>query len=96
MPTYAVRCPDCTTTFEERRGVARADDPATCPSCGGTDATKQMGTPMVFRKGVAARALLEAPPAPAVTRAADHGSGCPCCSGRRPAIATPAETADPS
>ncbi|HEV2527229.1 MAG TPA: zinc ribbon domain-containing protein [Thermomicrobiales bacterium] len=92
MPTYAFRCPDCATTFEERRGFAHADDPATCPSCGGIGATKQMGTPMVFRKGVAARALLESPGAPPLPRAStDRGSGCPCCSGRRPAIAAPAE-----
>ena len=98
MPTYAFRCPDCTTTFDERRSFARSDDPTTCPSCGAQSATKVLGTPMVFRKGVAARALLESPGTPALARpTADHGSGCPCCSGRRPAIATPARTIpDPS
>jgi putative FmdB family regulatory protein len=97
MPTYAFRCPDCATAFDERRSFARADDPATCPSCGGTGATKQFGTPMVFRKGVAARALLEASPAPTVRTApagGAHASGCPCCSGRAPRVAAPVSDAD--
>lgn len=33
MPLYEYRCPDCDTTFEERRGFAQADDPLNCPEC---------------------------------------------------------------
>ncbi len=85
MPTYAFRCPDCTSTFDERRTFAHSDDPVTCPSCGGGQAIKQFGTPMVFRKGMAAKALLEAPgraPVATASAPAAHASGCPCCSGR--------------
>ena len=92
MPTYAFRCPDCGGGFDERRPFAQASDPATCPACGGA-AVKRFGTPMVFRKGVAARALLEAPGRPAVAAApAGHGSACPCCSGGR---AGASQTAEP-
>lgn len=90
MPTYAFRCPDCATTFEERRTFARSDDPVTCPTCGGGAAAKRMGTPMVFRKGVAARALLEAPGRAPLPVASSHAGDCPCCSGQRPAAPAPA------
>ncbi len=91
MPTYAFRCPDCGGVFDERRTFARSDDPVTCPTCGGDAAVKQFGTPMVLRKGMAARALLEAPGRPPITTAPSaHGSSCPCCSGRSPRPVVPA------
>ena len=31
MPTYEFRCATCETVFEDRRSMAAADDPATCP-----------------------------------------------------------------
>jgi putative FmdB family regulatory protein len=35
MPTlYEYRCMSCRTLFEERRPVARCNEPATCPQCG--------------------------------------------------------------
>ena len=93
MPTYAFRCPDCAPTFEERRAFAQSDAPVTCPACGGGSAARRMGTPMVFSKGVAARALLEAPGRrPAVTAA--HAGDCPCCSPRRPAATLAEARAD--
>lgn len=83
MPTYAFRCPDCGGTFDERRAFAHSDDPVTCPACGGGQAIKQFGTPMVLRKGVAAKALLESPGRrPVSTAPSAHGGDCPCCSGR--------------
>lgn len=83
MPTYAFRCPDCGTTFEERRGFAHSDDATICPECGGASATRQMGAPMFFQRGAAGRALLEAPRRATPARPATHASDCPCCSGRR-------------
>lgn len=81
MPTYQFKCPTCETTFEEKRVFARADDPATCPSCGGDGATKVFGTAMFFSPGSAAKAMLE--PKPAAKRVpVAHGAGCPCCGGR--------------
>lgn len=91
MPTYAFRCPDCGGTFDERRTFARSDDPVTCPTCGGSQAVKQFGTPMVLRRGMAARALLEAPGrAPVAAAPVAHGGGCPCCSGQSVPATTPA------
>ncbi len=31
MPLYEFRCRSCDITFEERRLMAKANDPATCP-----------------------------------------------------------------
>jgi putative FmdB family regulatory protein len=31
MPTYEFRCTTCATVFEERRSMASADEPASCP-----------------------------------------------------------------
>lgn len=31
MPLYEFRCRTCDTTFEERRPMAEANNPATCP-----------------------------------------------------------------
>jgi putative FmdB family regulatory protein len=31
MPRYEYRCPTCDTTFELRRSMAEANDPASCP-----------------------------------------------------------------
>jgi len=31
MPLYEFRCRSCDITFEERRAMANANDPATCP-----------------------------------------------------------------
>lgn len=92
MPTYAFHCPDCGGRFDERRTFVRSDDPVTCPTCGGNRAAKQFGTPMVFRKGMAAKALLEAPgrsPVATAPATPGHASGCPCCSGRGFAPASP-------
>ncbi len=90
MPTYAFHCPDCGGRFDERRTFARSDEPVSCPTCGGGRAAKQFGTPMVFRKGAAAKALLEAPGrSPVATAPSAHASGCPCCSGRGFAPASP-------
>jgi putative FmdB family regulatory protein len=96
VPLYAFRCPDCATAFDERRPFARADDPATCPGCGGTGASKQFGSPMVFQRGAAGRAILAEAgtrAARAATTSSGHAGGCPCCSGGRPAAPTPAAPA---
>jgi len=35
MPIYEYRCPSCQETFEQRRPMSRAADPAACPNCKG-------------------------------------------------------------
>jgi putative FmdB family regulatory protein len=40
MATYEFRCRACGTTFEQRRAMADADAPATCP--GGHDDTARL------------------------------------------------------
>ena len=41
MPFYEFRCPTCATTFDLRRTMAEADDPASCPE-GHPGAVRQM------------------------------------------------------
>jgi putative FmdB family regulatory protein len=41
VPFYEFRCPTCATSFDLRRTMAEADDPATCPD-GHTGAVRQM------------------------------------------------------
>ena len=78
MPTYAFRCPECATEFEERRSFSRSDLPAFCPACGGVNTTKVLSAVAFFSPGSAAKTMLEPKPA-ADARSIGHGSGCPCC-----------------
>jgi putative FmdB family regulatory protein len=83
MPTYQFRCPECGEHFEEKRSFARADDPAACPVCGGTGASKVFASAMFFSPGSAAKAMLEPKPAAKKVPVA-HGPSCPCCGVRQP------------
>jgi putative FmdB family regulatory protein len=70
MATYEFRCRACGTTFEERRSMADADAPATCPE-GHTDTTRLLS---VFASTGGASA------APAPVRGGGMGGGG-CCGG---------------
>ena len=37
MPLYEYKCLDCETLFDALRGMSEADDPITCPQCGGEE-----------------------------------------------------------
>lgn len=67
MATYEFRCRACGSTFEERRAMADADLPATCPS-GHTDTTRLLS---VFAATGAA-----APAPSAAPRSTGHGGAC--------------------
>jgi putative FmdB family regulatory protein len=85
MPTYDFRCPTCATTFEEKRSFARADDPATCPTCGGDRAAKVIGLAEFYSPGAAAKSLLDPGSRRKASAPAAHAAGCPCCAPRKPA-----------
>ncbi|WP_371496875.1 zinc ribbon domain-containing protein [Kitasatospora sp. NBC_00374] len=71
MPRYDFRCRSCGATFELRRAMAQANDPAVCPE-GHTDTTKLLST-VAVTGGAASSA---APAAPS------GGGGCcggGCC-----------------
>ncbi len=51
MPYYEYVCPDCETRFEIRRSMKEIDDPAICPQCQGTRATRQVSKVMAFSHG---------------------------------------------
>ncbi|MFB7123847.1 zinc ribbon domain-containing protein [Kitasatospora xanthocidica] len=67
MPRYDFRCRSCGATFELRRPMAQANDPAVCPQ-GHQDTVKLLST-VAVTGGAAA-----APQAPA-------GGGGGCCGG---------------
>ncbi|MFJ1702024.1 zinc ribbon domain-containing protein [Kitasatospora sp. NPDC088346] len=67
MPRYDFRCRSCGATFELRRTMAQANDPAVCPE-GHTDTTKLLSTVAVT--GGAASSGAQAAP-----------SGGGCCGG---------------
>lgn len=70
MPLYEFRCRTCETTFEVRRPMAEASDPATCPA-GHDDAVRLLSVFASVGGGAPA-------PAPAAPRAGGCGSGCGC------------------
>jgi putative FmdB family regulatory protein len=69
MATYEFRCRACGATFEERRPMADADAPATCPS-GHADTTRLLS---VFAATGSA--------APGASSAPMGGGGGGCCGG---------------
>lgn len=71
MATYEYRCRACGATFEERRSMAEADAPATCPG-GHADTTRLLS---VFATNRGATGTGPAPmPSPS-------GMGGGCCGG---------------
>jgi putative FmdB family regulatory protein len=71
VPSYDVRCRACGTTFEIKRTMARADDPAPCPN--GHDDTVRL-LPTIAVTGLAA---VKAPPMPPCGAPSSGG----CCGG---------------
>ena len=74
MPVYEFRCSTCHAVFDERRTMAEADAPATCPD-------GHVGAARLFP--VFATVGLAAEPAGAglcgAPVAGGCGSGCACC-----------------
>ncbi|MFJ7246619.1 zinc ribbon domain-containing protein [Kitasatospora sp. NPDC098652] len=68
MPRYDFRCRSCGATFELRRPMAQANDPAVCPQ-GHPDTVKLLSTVAVT--GAAGGAPQQAP----------SGGGGGCCGG---------------
>ncbi|MGP0031085.1 MAG: FmdB family zinc ribbon protein [Acidimicrobiales bacterium] len=72
MPVYEFRCRTCDTTYEERRPMADADAPATCPH-GHTGAARLL--PVFATTGLAAQPIGGPCGAPEI---GGCGSGCGC------------------
>lgn len=72
MPLYEFRCRTCESTFEVRRPMSEASDPATCPE-GHEGAVRLLS---VFASVGASGG--NAAPAPAAPRAGGCGTGCGC------------------
>jgi putative FmdB family regulatory protein len=73
VPVYEFRCTTCHAVYDERRPMAEADAPATCPG-GHTGATRLL--PVFATTGLAAAPAGGACGAPV---AGGCGSGCACC-----------------
>ncbi|MFQ5854616.1 MAG: zinc ribbon domain-containing protein [Anaerolineae bacterium] len=68
MPIYEYHCPDCDTTFEQRRMFSQADDPLSCPQCESPNTERLLSRFMISvdrGNGSATAASME-------------GGGCPC------------------
>ena len=74
MPVYEFRCATCHAVYEERRPMAEADAPATCPD-GHVGAARLL--PVFATVGLAAEPAGAGPCGAPV--AAGCGSGCACC-----------------
>lgn len=76
MATYEFRCRACGSTFEERRPMADADAPATCPD-GHTDTTRLLS---VFASvgGSSASGSATNLPAPSMGGGGCCGDACGC------------------
>jgi putative FmdB family regulatory protein len=72
MATYEFRCRACGATFEERRAMADADAPATCPS-GHADTTRLLS---VFASTSGGGAPM--PSAPSMGGGGCCGGACGC------------------
>ena len=75
MATYEFRCRACGATFEERRAMAEADRPATCPD-GHTDTTRLLSVFASVSSGGASGA--PAPTAPSMGGGGCCGGACGC------------------
>ncbi|GGV05455.1 hypothetical protein GCM10010495_16550 [Kitasatospora herbaricolor] len=71
MPRYDFRCRSCGATFELRRAMAQANDPAVCPQ-GHPDTVKLLSTVAVTGVGGGASASPQQAPS---------GGGGGCCGG---------------
>jgi putative FmdB family regulatory protein len=71
MPVYEYRCRECDDTFELRRPMSEAGDPAACPS--GHPDTVRLLSMFASRTGSVA-----APAAPAMSGGGCCGGGCGC------------------
>ena len=78
MPLYDYRCRTCGTVFEERRPMAGADAPATCPE-GHVGATRLL--PVFATTGVAERPPAFPGGACGAPVAGGCGGGCACHGG---------------
>lgn len=77
MPLYDYRCRTCGTVFEERRPMARADAPSTCPE-GHEGATRLL--PVFATTGLAEQSR-GIPGACGSPVAGGCGGGCACHAG---------------
>ncbi|MEO5974243.1 MAG: zinc ribbon domain-containing protein [Ilumatobacteraceae bacterium] len=73
MPTYEFRCRTCDTAFEERRAMAQANAPATCPN-GHDNAVRLLS---VFASVGASTSPTSTTGAP-VSPSRGCGAGCGC------------------
>jgi len=68
MPIYEYVCVNCGQKFEMRRSFSQADEPATCPACGGQHIRRLLSAFMAFSSDGGTR-----------TAVAGAGSACSAC-----------------
>jgi putative FmdB family regulatory protein len=65
MPLYEYECSECETRFDALRGMSEADDPITCPQCGGRETDRVIS----LFSAIGDQGII-----------AGEGSGCASCS----------------
>jgi putative FmdB family regulatory protein len=75
MPRYEYRCPTCDTTFELRRSMAEANDPASCPD-GHPDAVRLLSVFASVGTSSGGSSAPAGPPAGACGMGMGTGCGC--------------------
>jgi putative FmdB family regulatory protein len=98
MPTYDYACTNC-GGFESIRALARRDEPAVCPDCGGASPRVLVSAPRLALMAGGTRSAMEInerarhePKSSGDYVRAKHPAGCGCCgSVRKKATVTDAK-----
>ncbi len=70
MPIYEYVCVECHHKFDMRRAFGKADDPLSCPECGGEHVRRLLSTFVAFSSGGGSTSAV-----------AGTGGGCASCGG---------------
>jgi putative FmdB family regulatory protein len=78
VPVYEFRCSTCHAVFDERRPMAEADTPATCP--GGHGGARRLLPLFATTRNASRRpGVTDVTPCDVSAAVGGCGSGCACC-----------------
>ncbi len=76
MALYEYKCFDCEERFELMRPMSKADEPAKCPECGGTESRRMISNFASITPGASALSTN-----PVMDARIASGGGHGCCGG---------------
>ncbi len=77
MALYEYKCFDCEERFELMRSMSAADEPASCPECGGTESRRLISNFASINPGASALSSTN----PVMDARIASGGGGGCCGG---------------